>query len=187
LARSRPDRGSRRRVLPWRRALFTAASVGAFCVHTPAADAQAPERTAARITAAWTAAPIRDILRAFADFSGKSIVGGGEVTGVVTAYIRDRPWDVALRAILWAHGLTAEEDEYGILHVRGWTRARAGGTDEPVVTRAYRLSFAKASELAETLAPHLSELGRISVAERTRSLVVTDVESVHRTIGGLLP
>jgi Type II secretory pathway, component HofQ len=43
---------------------------------------------------------IRDVIAAFATFSGRTIVVGKDVTGTVTAEIRNQPWDVALRAIL---------------------------------------------------------------------------------------
>jgi type II secretory pathway component GspD/PulD (secretin) len=132
------------------------------------------------------AEPIEDVLASFAEYSGKSIVIGPEVTGFVTAYISDRPWDVALRAILSAHGWVADEDGHGIVRVTAVGSIDADEEVEPLITRMYRLSFAKASELAATLAPHLSNRGTISVAESTNALVISDVARVHRTIGGLL-
>jgi type II secretory pathway component HofQ len=150
-----------------------------------AVHAQEPASEAGRISVEWNGAPMGDVLRAFADFSGKSMVAGPEVGGHVTAFIDDQPWDVALGAILSAHGLTAVEDEHGIVRVAA-LGVDPGAEEGPIVTRAYRLSFAKASELHGTLAPHLSGRGSISVAESTNTLIITDFESVHRTIAGLL-
>lgn len=151
-----------------------------------AADTAAAARdTTARISVEWMEVPVGDVLRTFADFAGKSIVAGPEVAGPITAFIDDQPWDVALAAILSAHGYEAAEDEHGIIRVRG-PAAAAPPAQEALVTRAYRLSFAKASELLGTLAPHLSEAGTISVAESTNTLIITDFESVHRVIAGLL-
>ena len=140
-----------------------------------------------RVPAVPERQPIEDVLGSFAEYSGQSIVAGPEVTGFVTAYIADRPWDVALRAILSAHGLMAIEDEHGILRVTALGTADATQEQEPIVTRTYRLSFVPAIELVSTLAPHLSERGTISVAESTNSLVISDTPSIHQMIAGLLP
>lgn len=147
---------------------------------------QTPPTHGERISVEWVGVPIEDVLASFAEYSGKSIVTGPEVTGFVTAYIADRPWDVALGAILSAHGLMAVEDEHGIVRVTAVGSIGAGEQVEPIITRMYRLSFAKASELAATLAPHLSDRGTISVAGSTNALVISDVARVHRMIGGLL-
>ena len=151
-----------------------------------AAGAQERAGEAEQISVEWNAAPMGDVLRAFAEFSGKSFVAGPEVKGTVTVFIEDQPWDVALHVILSAQGLTATEDEHGIVHVGAAGTVNAGAEPDAIVTRAYRLSFAKASELEQTLAPHLSERGSISVAEHTNTLIITDFESVHRTIADLL-
>lgn len=150
------------------------------------AGAQAAPSEADRITVEWVGVPIEDVLGSFAEYSGLSMVAGPEVTGFVTAYIADRPWDVALRAILAAHGLMAVEDEHGILHVTTVATADAAQAEEPIVTRTYRVSFVPAAELVSTLAPHLSERGTISVAESTNSLVISDTPSIHQMIAGLL-
>lgn len=167
-------------------ALVAGLAAGTSLVAAADAAAQEPPAEAERITVEWNAAPMGDVLRAFAEFSGKSIVAGPDVPGTVTAFIDDQPWDVALQAILSAQGLTAVEDEHGIIRVGSSGRMDPDTEADPFVTRAYRLSFAKASELQGTLAPHLSADGSISVAEGTNTLIITDFESVHRTIAGLL-
>ena len=53
-----------------------------------------------RITVTYQDADIRDVIAAFAAFSGRTIVVGKDVQGTVTAEIKNQPWDVALRAIL---------------------------------------------------------------------------------------
>src|SRR4051812_49875190 len=70
-----------------------------------------------KITVTYQDADIRDVLAAFATFSGRTIVVGKDVTGTVTAEIKDQPWDVALRAILEAQGLAANEETSGIITV----------------------------------------------------------------------
>ena len=140
-----------------------------------------------RITVTWTEAPIHDVLHAFAVFSGRSIVSGSGVAGAfVTADIRDKPWDVALRAILHASGLSAEEDEYGIIRVEAMADLDSREGIEPIVTRAYRLSFARAAELQATIAPLLSDRGSVGVLEGANVLVVSDIARVHSALAMLL-
>ncbi|MEO7368792.1 MAG: AMIN domain-containing protein, partial [Gemmatimonadaceae bacterium] len=63
-----------------------------------------------RITVTYQDADIRDVIAAFATFSGRTIVVGKDVAGSITAEIKNQPWDVALRAILQGQGLAAAED-----------------------------------------------------------------------------
>ncbi|MEJ2503805.1 MAG: AMIN domain-containing protein, partial [Gemmatimonadota bacterium] len=70
------------------------------------------------ITVEFREVPIVDVLNTFADFSGRSIVPGMGVSNqVITAAIRGQPWDEAMRAILEAQGLVANELASGIIMV----------------------------------------------------------------------
>jgi type IV pilus assembly protein PilQ len=62
-----------------------------------------------RISITWEEADIADVLASFAEISGRTIVRGKAVTGTVSAEIKDQPWDIAMKAILDAHGLAATE------------------------------------------------------------------------------
>ena len=139
-----------------------------------------------RISATWVEAPIADVLLAFSTFSGKSIVRGENATGSVTAEIKDQPWDAALRAILSAQGLIAVEDEYGIIRVSNIEALNTREAVEPIVTRVYRISFSRASELRATIAPLLSPRGSVTAAESTNSLIVSDIARVQRAVARLL-
>ncbi|HET9948225.1 MAG TPA: secretin N-terminal domain-containing protein [Longimicrobiales bacterium] len=140
-----------------------------------------------RISVTWTEAPIREVLQAFAAFSGRSIVVGEAVDGFVTADINDQPWDVALRAILSVHGLVAIEDEYGIIRVDAVSAIGAREELEPLLTRSYPVSYSRAAELQPVIASLLSPRGSVAVVESTNTLVVSDIERVHAAIRGLLP
>ena len=168
--------------------VFVPAAIVAFGLAAAVGlTAQSPEEsTLRRISVTWTDAPIRDVLRAFAAFSGRSIVPGASVTGRVTADINDQRWDVALAAIIASQGLIATEDEYGIIRVGDMRVTNDQEGIEPVVTRVYRLSFTKASELQATIEPLLSDRGSVRVMESTNSLVVTDIARVQRAVGGLI-
>lgn len=135
----------------------------------------------------WTQAPTADVLHAFAAFSGRSIVAGSGVEGTfVTADINDQPWDVALAAILGSRGLRAEEDEHGIILVESLTRLDDSEVVAPIVTRAYRASYVRADELQAVIASLLSPRGSISVLQSTNTVIVSDVERVHRAVTGLI-
>jgi type II secretory pathway component HofQ len=161
-----------------------ALSAGGVSGQAPTARPQ--ESTARRISVSWQAAPILDVLRAFSVFSGKSIVAGAGVSGTVTADINDRPWDVALQAILSGRGLVAVEDESGIIRVDDMLGLNEREAIEPLLTRSYRLSFVEAEEIRAALEPLLSERGSISVSPSTNTLIVSDIERVHRSIGGVI-
>jgi type IV pilus assembly protein PilQ len=109
-----------------------------------------------RITVTYQDADIRDVLAAFAAFSGRTIVVGPQVTGTVTAEIRDQPWDVALRAILQAQGLSATEDPSGIITVDTYRNIASRQSSEPLETRLIALNYARATSLQETVRQLLS-------------------------------
>lgn len=139
-----------------------------------------------RISVTWTEAPIRDVLRAFAAYSGRSIVAGSSVTGFVTADINDQPWDVALQVILSGRGLVAVEDEYGIIRVGDMAAMAAHEAVETLVTRSYRLSYTPAAEVQPAIAAVLSERGSVGIVESTNTLLVTDVARVHAAVARLI-
>ncbi len=153
----------------------------------PSAEA-APQQlsTARRISITFSNSPIQDVLLSFASFSGKSIVPGSDITGLVTATILDQPWDIALRTILSGQGLVAEEDEYGIIRVDNITKLNEREAIEPIETRPYRINYATATELQMALTPLLSARGKVTVGTGTNTLVVSDIARVQNAVRGLL-
>ena len=105
-----------------------------------------------RITVTYQDADIRDVIAAFASFSGRTIVVGKEVSGTITAEIKNQPWDVALRAILQGQGLAASEDGIsGIITVDSYRNIASKQASEPLVTQMVAVNYAKAGALAGTL------------------------------------
>ena len=95
---------------------------------------------------------IRDVLASFAAFSGRTIVVGKDVTGTVTAEIRNQPWDVALRAILQGQGLAASEDAVsGIITVDSYANILNRQASEPLQTQLVSINYARASGLVPTI------------------------------------
>lgn len=164
---------------PWSSGLSTAAMGGspqeapqnvAMATRGAPIDREPPRRQqsqARRISITFTNSPIQDVLLAFASFSGKSIVPGSNITGLVTATILDQPWDVALGTILSTQGLVGQEDEYGIIRVDNITDINTREEVEPILTEAHRINYATASELQTAIQPLLTERGSITVGSGT--------------------
>ena len=151
----------------------------------------------ARITVTYEDADVRDVLAAFAAFSGRTIVAGRDVKGEVTAEIKDQPWDVALKAILSAHGLAADEDASGIITVDSYQNILAKQASEPLVTQMVQVNYVTAGSLVPTIATLLSRdcgaaaaegaasstassckaRGQVAADSATNMLLVTEVPS----------
>jgi len=103
-----------------------------------------------RITVTYQQADIRDVLAAFAAFSGRTIIPSSAIPAVrVDAEIKDQPWDVALQAILASQGLAATEDRNGILIVDTQERIASRAQTEPLQTRVVRLNYQRATAIGE--------------------------------------
>ncbi|HEV7593833.1 MAG TPA: AMIN domain-containing protein [Gemmatimonadaceae bacterium] len=95
---------------------------------------------------------IRDVIASFAAFSGRTIVVGKDVSGTVTAEIRNQPWDVALRAILQGQGLAASEDALsGIITVDSYANIINRQASEPLQTQLVSINYARAHLLVPTI------------------------------------
>ena len=169
---------------------FRRASVAPVAQIKFAASAAQP-----RITVTYQDADIRDVIAAFAVFSGRTIVVGKGVTGNVSAEVRDQPWDVALRAILQAQGLAAKEDQDGIIAVDSYENIAKQQASEPLTTQIISVNYARASTLVATVKSLLSKecapgtagapssgsncqiRGDVSADSATNRLLVTDVAS----------
>ena len=118
---------------------------------------QAQQRSAQpRITVTYQGSDIRDVLAAFAAFSGRTIIPSSAVPAAkVDAEIRDQPWDVALQAILASQGLAATEDANGIIIVDTQERIAARSATEPLVTRIVRLNYQRATAVGDQIRQRL--------------------------------
>lgn len=144
-----------------RQAGTTRQAMREVAMEEPVADARTTMRTQPRsqqprITVAWQNADIRDVIAAFAAFSGRTIIVGKGVQATVTAEINDQPWDVALQAILASQGLGATEDASGIIVVDTYENLRNRIASEPLVTRTIRLNYSRANSVAPNLQQRLS-------------------------------
>ena len=154
-----------------------------------------------RITVTYQDADIRDVLAAFAAFSGRTIVVGKGVEGKVTAEVRDQPWDVAMMSILQSQGLAAAEDNHGIITVDSYAAILAKQATEPLVTQLVPVNYARALSMVGTIEGLLARdcpppqpgqvamtncpaRGSIRADTSTNTLVVTEVPSrINELIG----
>ncbi len=141
-----------------------------------------PETTAQQsqqplVTVTWDSASVSEVMAGFAAFSGKTIVLGRNIDGIVFAEIKNQPWDVAFQAILESQGLTAEERPVGIIRVQSQAALAARDSLEPLRTTLVDVNFARAGSMAASVAGILSARGRVTSDTATNSLIITDVES----------
>jgi type IV pilus assembly protein PilQ len=141
---------------------------------------QQPRSRARPITATFENTDMRDVLATFAELTGRSIVPGSDVGNIRVEYVtfNNQPWDVALRALLRAHGLAAEEDASGIIRVDLIGKLAERETLEPLVTRTFRINYVPVEEMQATLVGLKSERGSVSINKTTNTLIATDVPSV---------
>jgi type IV pilus assembly protein PilQ len=98
----------------------------------------------------------------------------------------NQPWDIALRTLLQAYGLAAEELQGGIIRVDAVERLAARAQAEPLVTQAIRVNYVPAGDLANTFKSMMSDRGNIVADTSTNTLIVTEVDRVVRDIQSLV-
>ena len=117
----------------------------------------APPFQQPRITVTYIDADIRDVIGSFATFANKTIIIGSTVAGKIPFMeIKDKPWDVALAAVLSTMNLTAIEDTTGIITVDSYQNLAARQAQEPLVSQIVPINYAKAATLATTIQSLLS-------------------------------
>ena len=141
-----------------------------------------PASAQPRISVTFDRASIQEVVANFAAFSGRSIITGKDISGTVTAEIKDQPWDLAFNAILAGQGLAATELPGGIIRVDSRSNLAAQDSTENLATTIVKVNYARASVLAPSVAPMLSRRGKVAPDTTTNSLIVTDIASQIDTI-----
>ncbi len=149
-----------------------------------------PKYTGEKVSLDFQDAPVRNILQLIADVSGRNLVIGEGVEGLITLKLRNVPWDQALDIVLDMHSL-GKVEEGNIIRVNTLSnlarqrdeKGRVKATQvraEDLITRVVSVNYNTAKDLMKTLAgkaSFLSDRGQISADERTNSLIVRDIES----------
>jgi type IV pilus assembly protein PilQ len=181
-------------------AATTAASRSSTPGQAPAAanraatPAQAPTATpVARrpqrpITVTFTEEPLSNVVAAFADYAGRSIVPSSDIKGqLITAEVRNQDWEVALQVVLAANNLYAEEVESGVIMVKDASKIKERQSSEPLISRQYKIEYVSADSLVAAVQGLTSSQGAKAVANRSNnSLIITETPSVLNRIEPLL-
>ncbi len=130
-----------------------------------------------RISITFDHATIEEVVANFAAFSGRSIVLGASITGVVTAEIHDQPWDLALNAILDGQGLAVSELPGGILRVATRAAIASADSSEPTTTKIYPINYARVASLQPAVQGIMSARGKAVADTVTNSIIVTELRS----------
>jgi type IV pilus assembly protein PilQ len=138
-----------------------------------------------RIDLDFKGADIHNILRLLADVGQVNVIVADDVRGEVTIKMRDVPWDQALDVVLRSKGLGSVR-EGNLLRVAPLpllekeleaeiARQKQIQDVLPTETRLIGVSYAEASSLMDKAKDLLTPRGRISVDNRTNTLIVSDV------------
>ncbi len=139
-----------------------------------------------RISVTFDRATVQEVIANFAAFSGRSIIAGKDVTGTVTAEIKDQPWDLAFNAILAGQGLAATELPGGIIRVDSRQNLVAQDSLEGLATTIVKVNYARAMSLAPSVAAMVTRRGKVVPDTTTNSLIVTDISSRVDTVAAFV-
>ena len=155
--------------------------------------------TGKRISLNFQDIEVREVLAIIAEFTGLNLVASDSVQGSVTLNLEDVPWDQALDLVLRSHGLASRKNG-NVLVVAPASELSSMERQEletqvqmqelaPLVTEYLQVRYAKAASLAAMLRGEeglglLSERGRVSIDERTNTLIIQDTrERIGEVIG----
>jgi len=141
-------------------------------------------------------ADIKDVLRTFAQLTGLNIAIDPSVNGSVTVDFVDVPWDQALEVILHQNSLDYVL-EGNVMRVG--TAARLSEEAEsnrrlleqsrlnvPLTTVGFKLSYARALDVAGLLREMASPRARIIVDQRTNQLIISEIPTYLQTMRNLI-
>lgn len=147
-----------------------------------------PRFTGERISLSFQSIEVRSLLQIIADVAGTNLVVSDSVTGEIAMRLQNVPWDQALDIVLRSKGLAARQEGNVIVvapmeEVAARERAELEAEAEkvqlaPLRSELIQVNYAKALDLAALLSAGetslLSERGRVTVDDRTNTLIVLD-------------
>ncbi len=168
---------------PW----ANAGEAPARATPSPVATAAPVRQQQPPIHVTFTEEPLSNVIAAFADYANRSIIAEAEVKAkLITAEVRNQPWDLALDAILAANGLVATENDAGVIIIKDASKIVARQAEEPLVSRQYPLRYVSADTLVRAVQGMISGRGRVAANSSINALVVTDASSTLAQIEPLI-
>ena len=137
-------------------------------------------------------ADIRNVLKVLAFKSGVNIVAGPDVTGIVNMELKDVPWQKALDVILstYGYGFVRKDNIITVMTVEKLKKYREDSmaleNQEPLVSKTFELSFAKAEDVMKIIDKLISKRGFMNFDERTNAIIIRDLESNLLLIAGVI-
>jgi len=141
-------------------------------------------------------ADIKDVLRTFATLTGLNIAVDPNVSGSVTVDFVDVPWDQALDLILrqnrLSYVLEGNVMRVGTLATLAEEAAanRRLAEEErlnvPLTTVSFKLSYARAADVAALLREIASPRARLIVDGRTNQLIISEIPAYLQTMRNLI-
>lgn len=173
--------------------------------HTETQEGQFAPRTIEDETKGYSGEPLslkfsdadlQAVIFYLAEFAGLNVTLDPGVTGTVSVSWVDVPWDQALDLILKQNkmGYTIEGNilrvaPIGVLTRESEEQRRLKDSQElsgAVITRIFKLSYSKASEVESLLRNRISDRAEILIDERTNTLIISEVEDRMQLLENLI-
>lgn len=159
-----------------------------------------PEYTGEKISLSFQSVDVRSLLQIIADVAGTNMVVSDSVSGDIAIRLQSVPWDQALDIILRSKGLGVRQ-EGNVMLVAPLTEIAERDKVQieadkqktqlsPLRSELIQVNYAKAGDLRALLTSGenalLSERGKVSVDERTNSLLVLETREKLADIRALV-
>ncbi|HEV2721868.1 MAG TPA: type IV pilus secretin PilQ, partial [Thermoanaerobaculia bacterium] len=141
-------------------------------------------------------ADLKDVIRTFANLTGLNIAVDPGVGGQVTVDFNDVPWDQALDIILRQQnlGYTLQGNVMRIGTLSRLSEEAAASRklveeqrlNVPLRTVSYKLSYAKAGDVAALLRDVASPRARVIIDQRTNQLIISEIPAYLETMRALI-
>lgn len=145
------------------------------------------------ITLDFKDADIQSVLRIIAYKSGVNIVTTPDILGNVTIRLVDVPWEQALDTITKTCGFGFERLSDKIIMVSSLERLaqqrkslQEAAAMEPLDTQAFVLNFSKAEDVKISVEKLISPKGKITVENRSNTILITDIKSNLKLVGDII-
>jgi len=162
-------------------------------------DAQTPggnKYTGAPISVNLKNVDLQDFFRLIHEISGLNVVVDPGVKGTLTLVLDNVPWDQALDIVLKNNDLDKQLDG-NVLRIASKSTVKREADEAKdlaksqieaadLVTTTRVLSYAKASEISDTVKKFLSPRGDVLADPRTNTLIISDVPTVIPVIDNLI-
>lgn len=141
-----------------------------------------------KVTLEFKDADIKNIFRIIAEISGNNMIIDNAVTGKVTVRLVNVPWDQALDIVLETNNLGMKKMG-NVIRVLPISMIKKEEEDkqvtkktiekfEDLVTKNIPINYAKATDVSSQVQKIMTDRGKISVDDRTNTIILTDIQKV---------